>query len=84
MYVYMYIVYKKKTKKNCDLLPLGSLILETELSPSLFFLRANLGKEKGEGEGNVGYYIQDVFFWRLAGLVAPTGKAIVIVHWIGY
>ena len=27
------------------------------------------------------YYIQDVFFWRLAGPVAPTGKA--IVHWIG-
>ena len=26
-------------------------------------------------------YIQDVFFWRLAGPVAPTGKA--IVHWIG-
>ena len=25
--------------------------------------------------------IQDVFFWRLAGPVAPTGKA--IVHWIG-
>ena len=24
--------------------------------------------------------IQDVFFWRLAGPVAPTGKA--IVHWI--
>ena len=23
------------------------------------------------------YYIQDVFFWRLAGPVAPTGKAIV-------
>ena len=27
------------------------------------------------------YYIQDVFFWRLAGPIAPTGKA--IVHWIG-
>ena len=27
------------------------------------------------------YYIQDVFFWHLAGPVAPTGKA--IVHWIG-
>ena len=27
------------------------------------------------------YYIQDVFFWRLAGPVAPTGKA--IDHWIG-
>ena len=27
------------------------------------------------------YYIQDVFFWRLAGPVAPTGKA--IVYWIG-
>ena len=27
------------------------------------------------------YSIQDVFFWRLAGPVAPTGKA--IVHWIG-
>ena len=26
-------------------------------------------------------YIQDVFFWRLAGPVAPTSKA--IVHWIG-
>ena len=26
------------------------------------------------------YYIQDVFFWRLAAPVAPTGKA--IVHWI--
>ena len=28
------------------------------------------------------YYIQDDFFCHLAGLVAPTGKA--IVHWIGY
>ena len=28
------------------------------------------------------YYIQDVFFWRLAEPVAPTGKA--IVHWVGY
>ena len=28
------------------------------------------------------YYIQDVFFWHLAGPVALTGKA--IVHWIGY
>ena len=27
------------------------------------------------------YSIQDVFFWRLAGPVVPTGKA--IVHWIG-
>ena len=27
------------------------------------------------------YSIQDIFFWRLAGPVAPTGKA--IVHWIG-
>ena len=27
------------------------------------------------------YYIQDVFFWRLAGSAALTGKA--IVHWIG-
>ena len=27
------------------------------------------------------YIIQDVFFWRLAGPVTPTGKA--IVHWIG-
>ena len=27
------------------------------------------------------YYIQDVFFWRLAGPVSSTGKA--IVHWIG-
>ena len=32
--------------------------------------------------GPAGYYIQDVFFWRLAGPVAPTGKA--VVHWIGY
>ena len=27
------------------------------------------------------YDVQDVFFWRLAGPVMPTGKA--IVHWIG-
>ena len=27
------------------------------------------------------YYIQDVFFWCLAGPVAPTGKA--VVHWNG-
>ena len=27
------------------------------------------------------YYIQDVFFWCLAGPVAQTGKA--VVHWIG-
>ena len=27
------------------------------------------------------YYIQDDFFCRLVGPVAPTGKA--IVHWIG-
>ena len=28
------------------------------------------------------YFIQNDFFCRLAGPVAPTGKA--IVHWIGY
>ena len=33
-------------------------------------------------DGSCRYYIQDVFFWRLAGPVVSTGKA--IVHWIGY
>ena len=46
---------KKKQKKNCDLLPLGSLYSSgTELSPSLslsFQLRPTLkGKKKGGGQ----------------------------------
>ena len=52
--MYIACIFKKKTKKNqknnnCDLLPLGSLFLGTELSPSLsvFFVRADLGKKKG-------------------------------------
>ena len=34
------------------------------------------------GTGRLEFYIQDVFFWYLAGRSAPTGLA--IVHWIGY
>ena len=53
----MYVSKKKKQKKNCDLLPLGSLFLGTELSPSLslsLFLRADLGKKnRGGGESRL-------------------------------
>ena len=52
----MYIYLKKKQKKNCDLLPLGSLFLlglnSAPLSLYLSLLKPTLeGKEKGGGGG---------------------------------
>ena len=49
---YVHIVKKKKKKKNCDLLPLGSFISSgTELSPSLsiFPFSNRLWKERKKG-----------------------------------
>ena len=42
----------------------------------------SIGKQEMKYDAPPGKCIQDIFFWRLAGPVAPTGKA--IVHWIGY
>ena len=54
----MYIYLKKKTKKNCDLLPLGSLFLlglnSAPLSLYLSLLRSTLEGKKKRGAMSVG------------------------------
>ena len=58
MYIYLKKNKKKKTKKNCDLLPLGSLFLlglnSAPLSLYLSLLKPTLEGKKGGGGGNVG------------------------------
>ena len=51
--VHMYI-YKKKLKKNCDVLPSGGLFLLLELIPLFPYLRASLSQKGGGGGGGGG------------------------------
>ena len=54
MYIACIYVYKKKKKKTCHLLPLGSLFLGTELSPSLSLSSSSeqiWERKKGGGGG---------------------------------